>query len=131
MRRLTPMTDTTPAHPTTGVRAAASDGGVDFEVTLDRAELIPGRLASGSVRLTFMNRTECRGIVASLTATEQWQSRRTDHDSDGRTTTRIVTERHDLQRLPVRLAGPSTHAAGEVAEFPIELPVPPLGPATF
>ena len=125
------MTDATPAHPPTGVRAVASDGGVDFEVRLDRADLIPGRLASGSVRLTFRDGTECRGIVASLTATEQWQWRRTDRDSEGRTTTRTVTERHELQRLPVRLAGPSTHAAGEVAEFRIELPVPPLGPATF
>lgn len=131
MRTLTRMTDPTPARPPHGVRAEASDGGVDFEVRLDRAELIPGRLASGSVRLTFRDGTECRGIVASLTATEQWQWRRTDRDSEGRTTTRTVTERRELQRLPVRLAGPSTHAAGEVAEFPLKLPVPPLGPATF
>jgi hypothetical protein len=42
-----------------------------------------------------------------------------------------VTEDDELQRLPVMLAGPGNHAAGEALEFRLELPVPPLGPATF
>lgn len=125
------MTDATPAPPPASLRSVDSDQGVDFELTLDRANLLPGRLASGGVRLTFKHGMDCRGIVASLIATEQWQWRQTDRDSEGRTTTRTVTERHEHQRLPALLEGPGHHAAGETREFRLELPVPPLGPATF
>ncbi len=113
------------------VRATHSDGGADFEVTLDRGALLPGRLVAGGVRIVFQQEIEVRGIVASLIATEQWMWQKTDRDSKGHTTTRTVTERVELQRLPVLLAGPGTHAAGEILEFPIALPLPPLGPATF
>jgi hypothetical protein len=114
----------------TPLRAAATDGGVGFEVNLDRGDLLPGRLTSGTVRLAFRNALEIRGIVASLIATEQWQWHRTNH-VDGRTTTETVTEKHELQRLPVRLDGPGRHAGGETRDYRLELPVPPLGPATF
>ena len=33
--------------------------------------------------------------------------------------------------MPIALSGPLTLAAGETREFPFELPVPALGPATF
>jgi hypothetical protein len=69
--------------------------------------------------------------VASLIATEQWQWERTNRDSNGTMTTEKVTERHELQRLPIRLEGPGSHGAGETRDFRLELPVPPLGPATF
>jgi hypothetical protein len=125
------MTDATPTASPTAVRTAGSDGGVDFEVWLDRAELLPGRLASGGVRIIFRSDIEVRGIVATLIATERWQWKRTDTDAEGRTSTHTVTEHSELQRLPAMLAGPSSHNAGEVLEFALELPVPPLGPATF
>jgi hypothetical protein len=125
------MTDATPTPPPSAVRATGSDGGADFEVTLDRAVLLPGRLTSGGVRITFQRGIEVRAILASLIATEQWKWRKTDRDSAGNTTTHTETERRELQRLPVQLAGPGTHAAGEVLEFKLELPVPSLGPATF
>lgn len=125
------MTDVTPGPRSPGMRAAGSDDGVDFEVTLDRAELLPGRLAAGGVRIAFQGDLQVRGILAGLIATEQWQWKRTDRDSQGHVTTRTVTERVELQRLPVRLAGPGAHTAGEVLDFPLDLPVPPLGPATF
>jgi hypothetical protein len=108
-----------------------SDGGVDFELNLDRWELLPGQLATGGVRLTFQHGVEYRGIVASLTAIEQWQWERTSQGANGQTRTEKVTERHELQRLPIRLEGPGSHGAGETREFRLELPVPPLGPATF
>jgi len=108
-----------------------SDGGVDFELSLDRRELLPGQLATGGVRLAFQHAVEFRGIVASLTATEQWQWKRTTQGANGQTTTQTVTERHELQRLPVMLEGPGSHGAGETREFRLELPIPPLGPATF
>ena len=108
-----------------------SDGAVDFELSLDRRELLPGQLATGSVRLAFRHAVEFRGIVASLTATEQWQWKRTTQGANGQTTTQTVTERHELQRLPVMLEGPGSHGAGDTRDFRLELPIQPLGPATF
>lgn len=114
-----------------GVRVDRSDGGVRFELTLDRERLPPGQLASGSVRLTFRDRRSVRAIVASLIATEHWQYRETRTDANGHASTHTVTREEELRRLPVRLAGPGEHSAGSVLEFPVEVPVPPLGPATL
>lgn len=125
------MTDAATTPPSPGLRATGSDSGVDFEVTLDRLELLPGRLAAGTVRLTFRQGMEVRGIIAALIATEQWQWKRTDRDSQGHITTHTETERSELQRLPTRIAASGTHADGEVTDYRLELPVPPLGPATF
>ena len=125
------MTDATRAQRPSGIHLTRSDAGVDFELSLDRRELLPGQLATGTVRLAFQHVVEFRGIVASLTAIEQWQWERTNRDSNGTTTTETVTERHELQRLPIRLEGPGSHGPGETREFHLELPVPPLGPATF
>ena len=108
-----------------------SDGGVEFEVDLERTELLPGRLVAGVVRLRFRDAKAVRGIVAALVATETWQWRQTTTDGQGHTTTRTVTEHDELQRLPIQLAPAGSHAAGETREFALELPVPPLGPATF
>jgi hypothetical protein len=125
------MTDATPSPRPAGINLAGSDAGVDFELTMDRPELLPGQLATGTVHLTFQHAVAFRGIVASLTATEQWQWRRTKTDSNGQSTTETVTERHELQRLPVMLEGPGSHVAGDTRDFRLELPIPPLGPATF
>jgi hypothetical protein len=125
------MTDATPAQRPAGLRMTGSDGAVDFELSLDRRELLPGQLATGGVRLAFQHAVEFRGIVASLTATEQWQWKRTTQGANGQTTTQTVTERHELQRLPVMLEGPGSHGAGDTRDFRLELPIPPLGPATF
>ena len=108
-----------------------SDGGVSFQLDLDSDRLLPGRTATGRVELRFQGATEVRGIVASLVATEMWQTTETDHDADGTTRTHTETHRSELRRLPVMLAGPGSFAAGETREFKIEIPVPPLGPATF
>ena len=124
------MTDATSQGPA-GLRLGGSDGGVDFEVAMDRRELLPGQLATGSVRLTFRHAVAFRGIVAALIATEQWQWKRTTQGPNGQTSTETVTERHEMQRLPVQLEGPGRHDAGETRDFRLELPVPPLGPATF
>lgn len=115
----------------TGVRATGNDGGVHFELDLDRATLLPGQAATGSVRIAFGGGIEFRGIVASLIADERWKWERTTTDAEGRTSTETVTERHELQRLPVMLEGAGSHAAGDQREYRLELPVPPMGPATF
>jgi hypothetical protein len=125
------MTDATSTPSPAGLRVTGSDGGVDFELSLDRRELLPGQLGVGNVRLTFRHGIEFRGILASLIATEQWQWKRTDRAANGAATTHTVTETHELQRLPIRLEGPGTHGGGETRDFRLELPIPPLGPATF
>ena len=125
------MTDPNPVPGPEGIRLTGTDDGVVFELAMDRRELLPGQLATGTVRLTFRHAVEFRGIVASLIATEQWRWERTSHDANGQTTTEKVTERHELQRLPVQLEGPGIHVSGETRDFRLELPVPPLGPATF
>jgi SpoOM protein len=108
-----------------------SDGGIDFRLDLDADRVLPGRLVTGTTRISFGHDLEVRGIVAALIATEQWQYERTETDANGTTRTETVTEKHELQRLPVVLAGPARHAAGESLELRIEVPVPPLGPATL
>ena len=113
------------------VTTTRSDGGVAFRLDLDSDRLLPGRLARGSVRLDFQEGIEVRGIVASLIATEMWQTTETDHNADGTTSSHTETHHAELRRLPVMLAGPGTYAASETSELPIEVPVPPLGPATF
>jgi hypothetical protein len=113
------------------VTTTRSDGGVAFRLDLDSDRLLPGRLASGSVRLDFQEGIEVRGIVASLIATEMWQSEETEHHADGTTSSHTETHHAELRRLPVMLAGPGTYAAAETREFRLEVPVPPLGPATF
>jgi hypothetical protein len=42
-----------------------------------------------------------------------------------------VTRREEHRRVPVALAGPGRYAAGSTTVLPFEIPVPPLGPATF
>jgi hypothetical protein len=108
-----------------------TDGGVDFEVELERTEVLPGRLVNGRVRIRFRDEKTVRGIVAALVATESWQWRQTTNDGQGHTTTRTVTEHDELQRLPVQLAPAGSHAEGAALEYALELPIPPLGPATF
>jgi hypothetical protein len=124
------------AEPTTGPvegrsRTTGSDGGVDFDLALDRTEVLPGRLVGGAIRLSFREPRDVRGIVAALIATERWQWERTNRDANGNTTTETVTERREHQRLPVMLAAAGSYGRGDHLEFPLELPVPPLGPATF
>lgn len=108
-----------------------SDGGVDFEVKLELTEVLPGRLVAGTVRMRFRGSKTVRGVVAALIATETWQWRQTTTDGQGHTTTRTVTEHGELQRLPIQLAPAGSFADGETREFSLELPIPPLGPATF
>ncbi|HEX5451447.1 MAG TPA: hypothetical protein VFW86_03575 [Candidatus Limnocylindrales bacterium] len=102
-------------------------GGVDWDVRLERTELLPGRSAGGEVRLTARQALACRGVVAALVATEQWRHRQTRTDAQGHVSTQVVTETHQLQRLPVQLRGPTDFAAGEQRTLPLAMPVPGLG----
>jgi len=110
------------------VIARNSGGGVDLEVELERTDLLPGRLVAAVLRLTSRDNREVRGAYATLIGTEHWQFHRTERDANGTTTTRTVTQREELPRIPVQLLGPTTLAAGERRVLPFELPVPALGP---
>jgi hypothetical protein len=113
------------------VTTARSDGGIDFRLDLETDRLLPGRVATGSVRIDVRSGIEARGIIAALIATEMWQTTDTETRADGTTHTETETHREELRRLPVMLSGPATFGPGESREFHVEIPVPPLGPATF
>lgn len=113
------------------VRTTSSDGGVAFDLELERADLLPGRGAAAVVRITPQSDIEVRGIVAALIATEWWQYTSTESGPNGTSRTVTRTRREEHRRVPVQLAGAITLAAGVTVVYPFDLPVPPLGPASF
>jgi hypothetical protein len=115
----------------TSLHARANSHGVDWELSLDRAGLLPGTTARGSVTLAAPNGTDGRGVIAALITTEQWQFEETTSDAQGRSSTHTVTKTEELRRLPVQLSGQLGLAPGERLEIAFEVPVPPLGPATL
>jgi hypothetical protein len=111
------------------IRQAESHG-VDWRLELERDALLPGQLGKVHVHLETHRDIEARGLVAALIATEQWQFRqRQGSGSNARTVT--ITKREELRRVPVMLLGPTNLRAGEARDFDLELPVPPLGPASL
>ena len=125
------MTDVGTTPPSPAGRATGSDAGVDFEVTLARAELLPGQLATGAVRLAFRQEMEVRGIIATLIAPSSGNG----NEPSG--IARAIQRRRSRQTAMTcsgcRSSSPGRAPTppGETREYPFELPVPPLGPATF
>jgi hypothetical protein len=105
--------------------------GVAWTVALDTDRLLPGRLTAGNLTVTADDTFEARGLVAALIAVEHWQHEETTTDGQGHTTTRTVTSRNELRRVPVQLSGPIQLSAGETRTYPFQMPVPPLGPASL
>ena len=108
-----------------------SSHGVDWRLELDRDVLLPGRLVAGRVRATSRRGFDARSLVVALRADEHWKHEVTTTDAQGRTSTRVVTERESLLVEPVAVDGAVHLAAGEERSWAFELPVPPLGPATL
>jgi hypothetical protein len=106
-------------------------GGVEWHVELDRAVLLPGRLVGGRLALHAMRDVAARQLVAALVGEEHWRHRVTDRNANGTTSTRVVTSREELRRVPEILHGPLHLAAGERWETAFDLPVPPMGPASL
>ena len=106
-------------------------GGVEWHVELDRAVLLPGRLVGGRLALHATRNVEARQLVAALVGEEHWRHRVTDRNANGTTSTRVVTSREELRRVPEILHGPLRLVAGERWETAFDLPVPPMGPATL
>jgi len=111
--------------------AQVESHGVDWELRLERDDVLPGTTVKGRVALAAPDGIAGRGIVAALVATEQWRYRESYTDSQGHVQTRTVTTTDELLRLPVQLSGPITLAPGERRELDLEVPVAPLGPATL
>jgi hypothetical protein len=113
------------------LHATANSHGVDWTLELDRGDLVPGRLATGRLRLVARRDLDARGLIAALIATERWQHTETHSDGQGHTSTRTVTSTDELVREPVQLLGPTTLRAGESRDIAVSVPVPPLGPASL
>jgi hypothetical protein len=108
-----------------------SSQGIAWDVALATDRLIPGRLTAGSITVTASDDIEARGLIASLVAVEHWQHEEQSSDGQGHTSTRTVTSTDELRRVPVQVSGPLQLARGETRTFEIEMPVPPLGPASL
>jgi hypothetical protein len=114
------------------IHAHRSSAGVDWDVDLERDDLLPGQTAKGRLRLTARGNVEARFLIAALIATEQWQYTDTVTDAKGNSHTETRTRTVEHQRLPVDLGHGVVHlSSGETREMPFEVPVPPLGPATL
>ena len=108
----------------------ASSHGVAWQIELDRDRLLPGRLVAGHVTVTVGGDTDARRLLVTLIGTESWQHEEMSTDAQGHPTTRTVTSTAELPRVPVELSGPLHLAAGETRSWPVEIPVPELGPAS-
>ena len=107
-----------------------SSRGVSWRIDLERDRLLPGRLVSGQVSATADGETDARRLVVTLIGVESWQHEETTTDAGGHPTTHTVTSTAELPRVPVELSGPLHLARGETRSWPVQLPVPGLGPAS-
>lgn len=104
---------------------------VDWTLELERERVLPGTVVKGRVTITARSRVESRGCIAALIATEQWKYHDTERDSNGNTRTVVRTRTDELLRQPVMLMPAATLEPGQPVTLDFEVPVPPLGPATF
>jgi hypothetical protein len=113
------------------VTANTTSGPFTLSLELDRADLLPGRLVDGALRITGHDRGDVRAATVTLVGIETWRYDEITMDSKGQAHTQTQTARADLPHVPVALLGPTTIAAGETRVVAFQLPVPGLGPATF
>jgi hypothetical protein len=125
------VTEIAPAGPATALAWDASSGSVTWHVDLDRSVLLPGRLVGGRLTLRADGEINARGVLVGLVATEHWRHRVTERDTNGNTSTHVVTSTDELLREPVQVHGPLHLAAGETWTATFEQPVPAMGPATL
>jgi hypothetical protein len=108
-----------------------SSHGVAWRVDLDSDRLLPGRLVGARMAVTADDPFDARRLVAAFIAVEHWQHQETTTNAQGHVSTRTVTSSSELVREPVEVSGPIHLGAGETRTFDIQMPVPPLGPATL
>ena len=108
-----------------------SSNGIAWRLELERDVLLPGRLVSGKVTITANDELDARGLVVALRAEEHWKYEVTTTDANGHTSTHVETRREELVNEPVAVAGELHLTRGETRSWDLQLPVPPLGPATL
>jgi hypothetical protein len=108
----------------------ATSHGAAWQVELERDRLLPGRLVGGQVSVTADDDLDARQVLVTLIGVESWQHEETTSNGQGGATTRTVTSSAELPRVPVELSGPLHLAAGESRTWPVQIPVPGLGPAS-
>lgn len=104
---------------------------VDWSLELERERVLPGTVVRGRVTIMSRERVETRGCLAALIATERWKYHDTERNSSGKSRTVTRTRTDELLRQPVMLMPAATLEAGQPVTREFEVPVPPLGPATF
>ncbi|MEO8438116.1 MAG: hypothetical protein ABI562_06615 [Chloroflexota bacterium] len=111
----------------------ATNRGGGFELSLELAtdRVLPGRLVDGMLRIATKDGGDVRGARVTLQGTETYRYDVTTMDGQGRSHTETRTGEASLPSVPIALSGPLTLAGGEFRDFPFQLPVPGLGPATF
>jgi hypothetical protein len=109
----------------------ASSHGVEWRLELERDVLLPGRLVGGKVTITVDRALDARGLQVALRGSEHWKHNVTTTDAQGHTSTHVETERNVLVHEPVAVSGELHLGAGETRSWDVQLPVPPLGPATL
>ncbi|HJP72261.1 MAG TPA: arrestin C-terminal domain-containing protein [Candidatus Limnocylindria bacterium] len=108
--------------------------GGSWSVTIDPPVLLPSRTAQVVVRHTPDRDRTARSVAAVLNGVETYRYDRSESapGANGPTTRRVThTDRHELSRTELTLAGPGSFRKGEEVEWSFELAVPDLGPATF
>lgn len=113
------------------ISARTHGGGFDLTLEIDRDQLLPGRLVDGRLRITATRGGTFRGARVTLIGTETWRYDQSTTDAEGHVRTEIRTGTAALPHVPIALAGQTSLAAGQELEFPFQLPVPSLGPASF
>jgi hypothetical protein len=110
--------------------AKTNSHGIDWILELETDGLLPGRLARARVQLTAHHAVNARGLLATLIGTEKWQYAQSQPRAGGGFETRTVTD-EDSTRVPVQLAGAVVLSDGATRSFDLDIPVPPLGPASL
>src|SRR3954466_14892898 len=105
-------------------RWTGSNGGIDWALELDSADLIPGRLVRGRVTLVARRAVTGRGVVVTLRGEERWKYEVTTNDGQTTTTT-VHTGTAELPPNPVRVAGPLSLALSETVAPPLAPPTTP------
>ncbi len=106
-------------------------GGFAIGLSLDRQDLLPGRLVDGALRISSKQGGTFRGARVTLVGQEVYRYDQTTMDADGHPRTQIRSATKDLPPEPIAVLGATALGAGQVHEARFQIPVPSLGPATF
>jgi hypothetical protein len=113
------------------VSATNRGGPFGLRLELESDRVLPGRLVRGRLVIATESGGEFRGARVTLHGTETWRYDVTTMGANGTTRTETRTGVEEMPSVPIALSGALTLGAGETREFPFEVPVPGLGPATF